>query len=143
VIHAGPDAPSVDVAVKGGPILVSGLGFGSKAGPLPVDAGTYDLEVRPAGSAQVALAVPGVRLESGKIYTFVATGFINGQPTLTVVPYVESPVAAPTTPVTPPRTGDAGLANTGSSNNDYVLYGALALVAVALSGAAIRIAVRR
>ena len=142
VIHAGPDAPAVDVAVKGGPVLVSGAAFGDKAGPLPVDAGTYDLEVRPAGTTQIALAVPGVQLESGKIYTFVATGFLNGQPTLTVVPYAESPVAASTTTVAPPRAGEAGLADTGSSSNDYVLYGAIALTVLAFGGA-VRAAVRR
>jgi hypothetical protein len=142
VIHAGPDAPAVDVAVTGGPVLVPGAAFGDKAGPLPVDAGTYNLELRPAGTTQVALAVPGVSLESGKIYTFVATGFLNGQPALTVVPYAESPVAASGT-VAPPRAGDAGLADTGSSSNDYVLYGAIALTAVAISGAAARAAIRR
>ena len=35
VVHAGPDAPAVDVAVAGGPVLVSDLSFGEKAGPLP------------------------------------------------------------------------------------------------------------
>jgi hypothetical protein len=140
VIHAGPDAPAVDVAVKGGPVLVSGAGFGAKAGPLPVDAGAYDLEVRPAGSNQVALAVPGVSLESGKLYTFVATGFLNGQPALTVVPFVESPVAAaPATGsahVAPPRAGDGGLAATDSAGTSYLLYGAIALTVVAFAGAA-------
>jgi hypothetical protein len=137
VVHASPDAPAVDVAVKGGPVLVSDLAFGERAGPLPVDAGTYDLEVRPAGSTDVALPLNGVTLEAGKVYTFVATGFLSGEPTLTVLPFAEEPAAAVTT-MTPPSTGDAGLASGSGSNSTYLFGGAVLVLMVLMAGAARR-----
>jgi hypothetical protein len=144
VIHAGPDAPAVDVAVADGPVLVSELDFAEKAGPLPVDAGTYDLEVRPAGSQDVALALEGVKLESGKVYTFVATGFLSGDPALTVLAFAEEPVASPTAAtMTPPHTGDGGLVGTSGNGANVYLIGAAVLVSLgAFAGLARREAVR-
>jgi hypothetical protein len=144
VVHAGPDAPAVDVAVAGGPVLVSDLAFGERAGPLPVDAATYDLEVRPAGTQDVALALDGVQLQAGMIYTFVATGFLEGNPALTVLPFSEQPAAAApaATTMTPPSAGDAGLADSQGSSRLY-LYGAGALVAIiGIAALARRVAVR-
>ena len=37
-LQVEPDAPAVDIAVKGGAVLVPNLAFGKDAGPLPVDA---------------------------------------------------------------------------------------------------------
>lgn len=95
VIHASPDAPAVDVAVAGGPVLFSNLSFPNAAGPSPVDAGTYDLEVRAAGTTTVALPIPGVELAAGKIYTVLAVGLLEGTPALEALPLVADPVAAP------------------------------------------------
>ena len=104
VIHASPDAPAVDIALKGGAVLVPNLAFGEQKGPLPVDAGTYNLEIRAAGTNTVALPLDGVRLEAGKVYTVAAVGLAQGQPALSVLPMVYEPAA-----VTPPQAGDAGL----------------------------------
>lgn len=142
VVHASPDAPAVDVAVKGGPVLFPNLAFGKDAGPLPVDAGTYDLEVRPAGTMTVALAVNGVQLQAGKIYTIFAVGLLNGTPKLEALPIVNDPAPAPaaasaTAPApagsTLPKTG------TGSTGSDgvsmWLVVGMAALgVIVAASG---------
>lgn len=125
VIHAGPDAPAVDVAVTGGPVLVSDLSFSEGAGPLPVDAGEYDLEVRVAGTETVALPLPGVQLDGGTIYTFVATGFLDGEPALTVVPFAESPAVE----VAPPSAGSAGLLSSESNGGGYLPWIALAAAA--------------
>ena len=131
VIHASPDAPAVDIAVKGGPLLVSNLPFGEQQGPLPADAGTYDLEVRVAGTSNVVLPLNGVQLQAGKVYTFVAVGLANGNPSLSVVPLTYTPA---TTVMTPPSTGDAGLLDeqSSSANNLYAALGAIA-TAVTLS----------
>ena len=72
VVHASPDAPAVDVAVKNGPVLISNLVFGTASNTLSVPAKTYDLEVRVAGTETVALPLPGVKLEAGKVYTVFA-----------------------------------------------------------------------
>ncbi len=91
VVHASPDAPAVDVAVKGGPVLLTSLPFPRASSYLSVPAGTYDLEVRVAGTSTVALALPGVTLEGGKVYTVFAVGSARAG-TLTVVPVVDATV---------------------------------------------------
>jgi hypothetical protein len=101
-VHASPDAPAVDIAVKGGPVLFSNVPFKGVGDYLPVDAGTYDLEVRLAGTTTVALEVPGVKLDSQVVHTIFAMG-LAGDGTLTAVPSVDAqaPSTLPTTGGTP------------------------------------------
>lgn len=89
VVHASPDAPPVDIAVAGGPVLFENAAFGTATEYLPVDAGTYDLEVRPAGTEDVALEIPGLTLEAGTVYSAYAMGLL-GDGSLTVVPFVDA-----------------------------------------------------
>jgi LPXTG-motif cell wall-anchored protein len=84
-VHASPDAPAVDIAVKDGPVLFSDVKFKEVGDYLSVAAGTYDLEVRLAGTDTVALAVPGVMLVDGTVYTVFAMGLAAGDPGLTAV----------------------------------------------------------
>ncbi len=74
--HGSPDAPAVDIAVKGGPVLFPNVAFGQSAAYLEVPAGTYDLEARVAGTSTVALALPGVVLADGGVYTAYAVGLL-------------------------------------------------------------------
>jgi hypothetical protein len=115
VVHASPDAPAVDIAVKGGPVLFPNLAFGKDAGPSPVDAGTYDLEVRPTGTTTVALAINGVQLQAGKIYTIFAVGLLNGTPKLEALPIVSDPAPAPVAAPAPTSQPAAPVAPSGSS----------------------------
>jgi hypothetical protein len=89
-VHASPDAPAVDIAVTGGPVLFSNIPFKGVGDYLPVDAGSYDLEARLAGTETVALSVPGVALEEGKVYTIFAMGLAGGEPALAAVPSVDA-----------------------------------------------------
>jgi hypothetical protein len=89
-LHASPDAPAVDIAVKNGPVLFKNVAFKGVGEYLPVAAGTYDLEVRLAGTSTVALSVPGVKLDNQTVYTIFAMGLATGQPSLTAVPSVEA-----------------------------------------------------
>ena len=77
VIHASPDAPAVDIAVTGGDVLIPGLEFPNGSDYLEVPAGTYDLEVRAAGTMDVALALPGVTFEAGTVYEIIAVGQLS------------------------------------------------------------------
>jgi hypothetical protein len=87
VIHTSPDAPAVDIAVAGGDVLIPNLAFPSASDFLEVPAGTYDLEVRPAGSTDVALPLPGVALEAGMSYDVFAIGLLaDGTLNVLVVP---------------------------------------------------------
>src|SRR6478735_1809667 len=87
VIHASPDAPAVDIALKGGDVLIGGLAFPDASDFLEVPAGSHDLEVRPAGTMDVALDLPGVALEGGMVYDVFAIGQLaDGTLTVLVVP---------------------------------------------------------
>ncbi len=77
-IHLSPDAPAVDIAVVGGPVVFPNSSFKSVSAFTPLGAGAYNLEVRAAGTTNVALTLPSITLESGKIYTVYAKGFLGG-----------------------------------------------------------------
>ena len=82
--HFSPNAPAIDIAVAGGPVLFSNRSFNDQAANTSfsnftaVDAGTYNFEVRPAGSSTVMIPVSNVKLDAGKIYTVFAKGFVGG-----------------------------------------------------------------
>jgi hypothetical protein len=97
VIHASPDAPAVDVAAKGGDVLIENLAFPDTSDYLVVPAASYDLEVRPTGTEDVALDLPGVELEAGTVYSIYAIGQA-GDGTLTVLPVTATTVAPMATP---------------------------------------------
>ena len=88
-VHTSPDAPSVDVAVAGGPVLFSDVVFREASGYAAVDPATYDLDVRPAGTMDVALNVPGVTFEAGANYTVFAIGQLSDG-TLAALPAVDA-----------------------------------------------------
>jgi len=78
-VHLSPDAPAVDVAVaSSGAVVFGDVAFKEGTAFTPLDAGTYNLDVRVAGTSTVALVLPPVTLESGKIYTVFARGFLGG-----------------------------------------------------------------
>jgi pimeloyl-ACP methyl ester carboxylesterase len=74
LIHAAPDAPTVDIATTAGPILMGGTAFGEASAYVAVDPGLYDLEVRPVGTEEVALALPNSALDPGTVYDLFAVG---------------------------------------------------------------------
>jgi len=113
VIHASPDAPAVDVAVKGGAVLIPNLAFPNASNYTPVPAGTYDLEVRAAGTMTVALPIPGLTVQAGKVYTVFASGELSGG-TLKVVPLVDSDHS-----VSPTAAPKAGMGGTNSSTTPW------------------------
>lgn len=122
-VHASPDAPAVDIAVaSGGPVLFGNIPFKGVGDYLPVDAGTYDLEVRVSGTDTVALNVPGVKLEDGYVYTIFAMGLAGGTPALMAVPSVD---AMPMPALLP---------ETGGINYNAYLGGILASVGLLMLG---------
>jgi len=78
-IHLSPDAPAVDVAVaSSGAVVFGDVAFTEGTAFAPLDAGTYNLDVRVAGTSTVALVLPAITLQAGKIYTVFAKGFLAG-----------------------------------------------------------------
>lgn len=76
-VHLSPDAPAVDVALDGGAVVFANTAFKGSTAFTPLDAGAYNLEVRLAGTATVALDLPSITLQAGKIYTVFARGFVT------------------------------------------------------------------
>lgn len=101
VYHFSPDAPAVDVKLASGTTLISNLAFPDASDYLEVPAGTYDLQVTPAGGDAVVINLAGTRVEAGQIYSVFATNFVaNITPQLAVT----APVTT-AAPATLPRTG--------------------------------------
>ncbi len=74
VVHASPDAPAVDIALAGGDVLIAETSFPEASDYIEVEAGVYDLEVRPAGTTDVALPLAGVEFAAGFVYDVFAVG---------------------------------------------------------------------
>jgi hypothetical protein len=77
VIHLSADAPAVDVATAGAApadAIVKGLAYPNATGYLSLPAGSYDLEVRLAGTTTVALPLPGVAVQACNSYSVFAVG---------------------------------------------------------------------
>jgi hypothetical protein len=99
VIHTSPDAPAVDIALAGGDVLIADLSFPNASDFLEVPAASYDLEVRPTGTTDVALDLPGVALEGGMVYDVFAIGHVSdGSLTVLVIPSTTAAALAMATP---------------------------------------------
>ncbi len=104
-VHASPNAPAVDIKVAGGPTIFSNIAFKGVGTYTPVDAGTYNLQVTPAGKSDVVLDLPGIKLDAGTVYTVYATGLVGGSPALAAQVTVDAtPSSAAQTPQTLPTT---------------------------------------
>jgi hypothetical protein len=129
LVHASPDAPAVDVGVAGtGLTVFSGVAFKGASAYTPVAAGTYTLEVKPAGGSQVVLSIPNLPLQDRAVYTAVAVGLV-GDGSLAVVPLVD---VAPAAAAAASPTAGAPAAGTGLAGQSGDTGGmALAVLAVA------------
>jgi hypothetical protein len=129
-VHASPDAPAVDIAVKGGPVIFSNVAFKGVGDYTPVDAGTYDLEVRLAGTETVALDLPGIALGDGTVYTVFAMGLAGGEPALTAVLSEDAQPAAASSGLAP-----AALPTTGGETNILLVLMATGVALLVIGGA--------
>jgi hypothetical protein len=77
-LHLSPDAPAVDITTTSGAVVFGNYTFKQASAFTPLDAGTYDLQVRLAGTSTVVLDLPGIALAPGKIYTVFAKGLVSG-----------------------------------------------------------------
>jgi hypothetical protein len=106
-VHTSADAPAVDVALAGGAVLFSNVSFKEVATYIEVDAGTYDLEVRLAGTDTVVLDLPGLMFADGTVNTAFAVGLVN-PPTTTTSPTTTTPTEPPA-PIDPMLLGLVGV----------------------------------
>lgn len=101
VVHASPDAPAVDVYVEGvdAPVL-SGLAYTMTSPYLDLDAGDYNVQLRPAGADPMSAPVyetGALTIPDGARITAVAVGLISAtgiDDAFRVLPLVEDFAAA-------------------------------------------------
>ena len=77
VVHFSADAPAVDIATAGSDpadAVVKNLEYPNATGYVALPAGSYDLEVRLAGTTTVALDLPDVAVEACNAYSVFAIG---------------------------------------------------------------------
>jgi len=77
-IHLSPNAPAVDITLTDGTIVFGNKIFKEYTAFTPLTAGSYELEVRIAGTSQVVLSLGTIDLTDGKIYSVFAKGFVGG-----------------------------------------------------------------
>ena len=77
-VHASPDAPAVDITLPDGTPIFSDIEFKEVGAYTPVPAGSYDLEVRPAGTMTSVLDLDGLSFANRTVYTVFATGYAGG-----------------------------------------------------------------
>jgi hypothetical protein len=148
VVHASPDAPNVDIFAEGAGVVIPDLAFKGASDYLPLNAGSYNLEVRPTGTTTVAIDLNGVQLDAGKVYTAFAVGLAAGQPSLTVNLTTDAlyqqatpaPTAAPT-PVATAAPTSAALPTSGGPLGDdngiaaaWILVAGIALIVAGATG---------
>ena len=89
-LHAGADAPNVDITLTDGTVLFDGIAFNEISGVLSTPGAGYDLQVRIAGTETVALSFGDVGLSNGTNYTVYAGGLL-ADGTLTAYVTVDDP----------------------------------------------------
>jgi uncharacterized protein DUF4397 len=108
-LHFAPEVPAVDIAIKGGPVIFSGVGFPEATSYSAVASGSYDLEFRAAGTDQVLLTARGVRIKAGAVESLVGVGGVGRPIELVQV----QDAAAATAAVNSSSGGGIGGADTG------------------------------
>jgi hypothetical protein len=77
-IHLSPDAPAVDITTTDGTVVFGNYEFKDYSDFAPLPAGSYDLQVRLAGTDTVVLELNGISVADGSIYTVFAKGLVGG-----------------------------------------------------------------
>lgn len=91
-VHASPNAPAVDITLTDGTILFGNVSFRGVGDYISVPGGSYDLQVRVAGTSTVALNVPGVGFGNNTVTTVYAMGLLGGAgvQALAAVPIIDA-----------------------------------------------------
>jgi hypothetical protein len=135
VVHLSADAPAVDIATTGAApadAVLKNLAYPTASGYLDLPGGSYDLEVRLAGTTTVALPLPGVAIADCTSYSVFAVGSAAspavGGKALQVVVAVDGTASAPTLPPT-----DTPVLATSSSAGNLGLEAGIVAAAVVIA----------
>ena len=84
VFHTSPDAPAVDIYVND-QLTFDNMRFYQISNYAELSAGTYKIDVYPAGQKTRPVLTENVRVEAGKIYTVAAAGLLKDLSLVTVI----------------------------------------------------------
>jgi hypothetical protein len=87
ILHAAPDVPPVDIAVKDGSVVIKNLKFSAASRYIEGPAGSGTIEVRAAGTNQVLLTFDAT-VAAGNIYTVAAIG-LAGDGSVKLLPILD------------------------------------------------------
>jgi len=94
LVHLLPGAPAVDIAIEDGPVLLSDVGFKEASDYVEIAAGTYDVEIRLAGTDMV-LDTTTLAVEPNRVYTVFAIGTLDNPQFVQTVDEAYSPSCEP------------------------------------------------
>lgn len=123
-----PMPPSVDIAVAGGDVLIAGATFDFAPAAIEVDAGTYDLEMRPHGTTDVALTLPDVEVPAATACTVIALGLLGDDGSLEIAT-IFTPLNTANLPNS--GTGASAIPDDDTGLGYWLLAALAALVAIA------------
>ena len=90
VVHFSADAPAVDIALDGGDVVVENLEYpNATEAYLDLPEGEYDLEIRAAGTEDVAFDIDPLDLAGGNSFTVFAIGSL-ADGSFTVLPALDA-----------------------------------------------------
>lgn len=81
-IHLSPNAPAVDIKLSDDSVVFSNVPYKSIANYTCVPSGTYTFRVNPAGTNNVVLTIPNIKLNPNTLYTVYAVGLVGESPNL-------------------------------------------------------------
>lgn len=80
--HLSPNAPAVDITLEDGTVIFGNVSFKDVTDYIKVEPGRYKLQVRLAGTSQVVLSLPVIKLDPKNFYTVYAVGLVGEMPPL-------------------------------------------------------------
>ena len=84
-VHLSPNAPSVDIALPDGTVILNNVSYMDITNYVCVPAGTYAFNVNLTGTDNVALSLKNIRLDPDTFYTVYAVGLAGDTPQLEAV----------------------------------------------------------
>lgn len=81
-VHLSPNAPAVDIKLDDGTMVFDNVAYKGITNYACIPAETYTFTVSPAGSTDVVLTVPDVKVAANIYYTIYAIGLLGEDPSL-------------------------------------------------------------
>lgn len=91
LVNVSPDAPALDLGIKGGTLIASNRTYKTYSSFIPVSGNlSYILEVRQAGTSNVLVTIPNTKYYPGAVYTVWVHGLAAGTGTTALTADVQT-----------------------------------------------------